>query len=904
MGYAEERLELFPRLLKQGGGRGLPDALKLDGRALRFHVGTSLADVRVPVHLDGAVEESVVAAARDLFFLLCVRHRAALRESEYDQLLLLDGFDPRALRPVSFAAPATVTRDGIRRAFLEAPELHPALDSGLVASWISSGRPGRLLVGALNALLRRAIDEGAGSEQKEPTPYLLMLALRGLAEPALAAVRKIPVQQPTSRALQGAVGAGLLLAVRLALREAAVTGGPGGLQCTAAESALHWIGGLRLLPGSGVTCYGVPFLEPVAQLEQLGQKLAKGGTPDSVTREVVAELSRSKDSQRRAGRVVALARLRGDLLQLLRLVEAGRATPLALEGLTLAQLFGLPGALERVLAAPASRKDLTVRAKAGAKGAANEPSRVLLESVALAGREWRDDDVGGFVLPEVVGRVFGGAVTALAIDSVLDHSLDAAETQLVHRSGEDIGAGHEGGKLYLFGLSASEQKPILFTRTRAPQMGHLFCDMKDFTKRTAFLKETVVADFLSREFYGPILTAAARHQHGAAHLADKGGIYLNNLLGDAVSFSGDIVALMELTQDIRVALQSYSRRLDGEASSEAVARTTAAIEKKFQSRREELAAFLKSATEAQRKGTLDPASGEEPSHRIRVLEVELQLLEDERESEQSLASGEKLEAGIFVSFGAAPEVATFEDSVFGAIKVSIAEKINESARGTARNGGVRARIDALLAHERARLGKPELVCPLSVSVSQPLSMPISGDAEMAVRRSLAAGDVEGAETVLAESVRNFVAQLASQEASGDRGDIYNGGAAVSEEALQAYMAARGSGGLVFLRRDIDVTALHPSISSRFVFPMPTLRLVLAGAPASQSLQQLYVHVGRALFKGFEKAGGLGVYEQVPPDAAFFALVAQHHFVGWMRDHENGLSPETGEWRPVKIETGT
>jgi hypothetical protein len=898
MGYAEERLELFPRLLKQGGG---PDALKLDGRALRFHIGTSLADVRVPVHLDPEVGAALLAALRDLYFLLCARHRAALRENEYDQLLLLDGFDPRALRPVSFVAPATVTRDGIRRAFLEAPELHPALDSGLVASWISSGRPGRVLVGALNALLRRAIDEGAKTPQAEPTPYLLMLALRHLTEPALQAIRKVAIQPPLARVLQGAVGAGLLLAVRLALREAAAAGGPGGLQCAAAESALHWSGGLRLLPGSGLTCYGAPILEPVPRLDQLGQRLLKTGRADLVLREVAAELSQSKDSQRRAARPVALGRLRKDLLQLLRMADAGRAPPLSLDGLSLAQLFQQPGALERVLASPALRKELASRARAAAKTASNEPARALLESVALAGREWKDDDPGAFVAPETVIREFSTAVTALAIDAVLERALDAAETQLTHRVGDDIGAGHEGGKLYLFGLS--EEKPILSTRARAPQMGHLFCDMKDFTKRTAFLKETVVADFLSREFYGPILTAAARHMHGAAHLADRGGIYLNNLLGDAVSFSGDVVSLLQLTQEIRTALQSYGRRLDGEASSEAVARTTAAIEKRFESRSNELSLFLRSATEALRKGTLDPASGEEPSYRIRMLEAELGKLEEERESELSLASGEKLEAGIFVSFGAAPEVATFEDSVFGAIKVSIAEKINESARGTARNGSVRARVDALLAHERARLGKPELVCPLHVSVSQPLAMPITGAAEMAVRRSLAAGDIEGAETVLAESVRDFVAKLASQEASGDRGDIYNGGAAVSEEALHAYVAARGSD-LVFLRRDLDVTSLHPSIRARFVFPMPTLRLVLAGATASQSLQELYVHVGRALFKGFEKAGGLGVYEMVAPDSAFFALLAQHHFTGWLRDHENGLSPETGEWKPLQIETGT
>ena len=892
MGYAEERLELFPRLLKQGGG---PDALKLDGRALRFHVGTSLADVRVPVHLDPEVGAALVAAARDLFFLLCARHRAALRENEYDQLLLLDGFDPRALRPASFMAPATVTRDGIRRAFLEAPELHPALDSGLVASWISSGRPGRVLVGALNALLRRAIDEGAGTEQGEPTPYLLMLALRDLTGPALQAVRKVAIQPPLSRVLQGAVGAGLLLAVRLAVREAAAASGPGGLQCAAAENALHWSGGLRLLPGSGITCYGAPLLEPVPRLDQLGQKLLKGGRADTVLREVAGELVQSKDAHRRAARSVALARLRRDLLQLLRMADAGRAPPLSLDGLSLAQLFQQPGALERVLASPAQRKELASRAKAAGKSASNEPARALLESVALAGREWKDDDPGAFVTAETVTRDFSTAVTALAIDAVLDRALDAAATQLTHRVGEGIGAGHEGGKLYLFGLS--EEKPILSTRARAPQMGHLFCDMKDFTKRTAFLKETVVADFLSREFYGPILTAAARHMHGAAHLADKGGIYLNNLLGDAVSFSGDIVSLLQLTQEIRDALQSYGQRLDSEASSEAVARTTAAIEKRFESRRQELSLFLRSAGEALRKGTLDPASGEEPSYRIRMLEAELGKLEEERESELSLASGEKLEAGIFVSFGAAPEVATFEDHIFGQIKVSIAEKINESARGTARNGGVRARVDAMLASERTRLGKPGLVCPLSVAVSQPLLMTVPAEIEQAVRRCLAQGDLDGAETVLNEAVRDFVARLASQESYEDRGDIYNGGAALSEEALKAYVEARGNE-YFFLKRDVDVAALHPALRERFVFPVSSLRLVMAVSPSSQSLQELFVFVGRALFKGFEKQGGLGVFEMVARENPFFSLLAQHHLGAWLRDHELGKTPKTGEWQVV------
>ena len=900
MGFAEERLDLIARLRRQLPGRTLTDILRLDGRALRFHLGTSLADLRVPIYVEPAVEEALRAAVRDLFFLLCVRHRASLRPNEYDRLILLDGFDPRAARPASFVAPATVKSDNVRRAFLEAPELHPSLDSGLVASWISSGRPGRVLVGALNAVLRRGLQEAAVHEPPEPTPYLALLAQRALSHAALETLKDLPVSGPVGRVLHGAVAAGLLVAVRLAARESGVLASPSGLQCEASATPLPWLGGIKSLWGSGLAGYGVPFVEAPGLFAQHVQKLMQGGTPETVARDAAGELGSAKEGARKAARQVALERLRGELLQLLRMLEIGRAPSLSLESLTQAQLFQAPVALERVLTAPALRKELLTRAKAAAKAAANDPARKLLESIAAAAKEWKDEDPRGYVSTDSVVKTWSTAVAALSADAALDAALDQAELQLVQRRGGEseggVEAEHAAGQLYRISL---EETPILMSRARAPQMGHLFCDMKDFTKRTAFLKETVVADFLSREFYGPILTAAARHAQGAAHLADKGGIYLNNLLGDAVSFSGDVVGLLQLSDEIRRALGSYAKRLDSEGSRDAVSKTIASIEEKFRGRKESLAAAVKSAQDALRRGTLDPLSGEEPSYRLRSLQGELQRLEDERETEISLATGEKLEAGIFISFGSAPEVATFDDPVFGQIKVSIAEKINESARGTARNLGVRARVDALLASERARVGKPELVCPLTVAVSQPLSMPVPADVELAVRRSVAQSDLEGAETVLNGVVRDFVARLASQESFEDRGDIYNGGAAVSEEALRAYVEARGSES-IFMRRNVQVEALHPALRDRFVFPMATLRMVLSVSPSSQSLQELFFFVGRALFKGFEKQGGLGIYEMIAREHPFFTLLAQHHLEGWLKEHEAGKTPQTGDWQPVLL----
>jgi hypothetical protein len=892
--YAEERPELLARLRQHAGARSLADALRLDGRTLRFHLGTSLADLRAPVALGEDLRDAYRAAVRDLFFLLCIRHRASLKESEFDQLLLQDGFDSKALRPISFSPPATVARANVRQAFLEAPELHPALDAGLLASWIASGRPGRVWVGALNAVLRRAIAEAAATDRREPTPYLVFLALRAFADEAHSLLRELPVQA-AQRTLHGALAAGLFVAIRLAAREAGVFQGPWGVLSEAATQPLCWMGGSRYLMGGGSTAYGVAMNDPVARIDLFAHKVTQGGSPEQLALDVQADLQDSEESFLRGQRAYAIAAVRADLLQLLRLSETSRTPAFGLDRLTPPQLFGAPGALERVLSSTDRRKEMHVQAKKAAKACSNPEVRGLLESLARVAKEWGDDGSGVFAETDVHKEV-ASALTALAIDAALEKLLDQAELAVLHRSGQEsvdgIETEYEHGRLYFVGI---EERPLLRARAKPPQMGHLFCDVKDFTRRTAFLKEAVVADFLSREFYTPILTAAARHHHGADHLRDRGGIYLNNLLGDAVSFAGGIVGLVALAHDIRRALNSYAKRLDAESSSEVVARTIAAIDERAAVRRSELQQQMTQAQAAIRARAKEIA-GEDPQALLARVQGELSRLDDERKAEIALAAGEKLEAGIFISYGAPPEVATFEDHVFGAIKVAIAEKINESARGTARNGGVRARVEALVRQERASRANAELSCPFLVSVAQPLSIPVPADAEAAIVGCLSGGDTNMAELLLQRSVRQFVAALA-HDRGGATGDIYNGGAALSEEALRAYVEARG-GELLFLRRRVQVAALHASISGRFVFPMDALQLVAAVDQDAQSLSELYVHVGRALFKGFEKTGGLGVYEIVPPGSALFSLLAQHHLPRWLVEHEHGKSddarrPEAG-----------
>ena len=857
--YADERLALWQRLRQQSGGQAASQALRLDGESLRFRLGTSLADLRVPLAVDPAIETAAGLAVRELLFLLCLRHRAALRPDEYDQLLLVDGFDPQRLRPASFGPPPSVARQGVGLAFTEAPELHPALDSGTLAAWIGVGRPGRTLIGLVHSLLRRALEEERDSDGREPTPFLVMLGLRlVLPERVSAELKQVPLQAPAGRNLQGAIAAGLLVALRLAARESGVLDSPSGAKVMAALSPLPWLQGGRLLPGSGLQAHGISLPEAIPRVEELATNLEAKPGLDGVLREATG-WARGGDLEQRAARSVAHAILRRELLGLARLVESGRAPSLHLGDLSLAQLHGQPAALERTLGAADRRKELVARLKEVARSCGREPDRDRIEGLAAMAGEYREDDPGRCLARGEAERAFSRAIAAMAVDLQLERALLKAQGQLQARSGSEREGGieeeHERGRLYLL----APRGAILNKRARAQQMGHLFCDVKDFTRRTAVLKEAVVADFLHHEFYTPILTAAARHYRGASHLGDRGGIYLNNLLGDAVSFSGDVASLVELAGDIRRALQGYARRLDNAASSEVLARSIAAIEHRHREKR---------------------------AHA--VSERDKVRFDAERDAELALARGEKLEAGIFVSYGAAPEVATFEDAIFGAIKVAIAEKINESARGTARNGAVRSRVDALVTAARSARGRSDVTCPLSVHIGAPLSIPVAPPEEADVRACLSRGDRQVAEGILLESVRRLIDRM---EPDGEQGgDIYNGGIALSDEALQAYLASRGKD-LLFLRRDLAMPALHASLQQKFAFPLPHLSMVAGISHTTAGLEELFVYVGRAMFRGFEGSAGLAVWEMIPPQGALFPLIAQHHVPGWLAEHHRGGGEE-------------
>jgi len=226
-----------------------------------------------------------------------------------------------------------------------------------------------------------------------------------------------------------------------------------------------------------------------------------------------------------------------------------------------------------------------------------------------------------------------------------------------------------------------------------------------------------------------------------------------------------------------------------------------------------------------------------------------------------------LEAGIFLSHGPAPLVVVIEDEVFGRNRVAVAEKINESARGTARVAAARARADAALARERARRKSPALDHAWRVFLGLPMQLSVPPEAEEQALALFRAGDVQGAMRALAAPVRDGLE--AAARVQGERpGDIYNSGVAISEEALEAYLAEVGETRVV-RRIDLPTGEIPEPLRARWFFGEDPLTLVVC-FHSDGRIADLFRRVGRAAFKGLggvvvwelcEEAGGPGALAQ-------------------------------------------
>jgi hypothetical protein len=781
---AARRLEIFAAARSDPAGFA-----RLDPAHLRFSFGASAADVAVPVVVAPDARAIVHGAATEIALLLSTHHR----------FVTADDRDRIILREEYASLPAVAPRLGpaegggpdLRGAAQLGPAIHPALAGGVVSAWMGRGGRGRSLVGLWIELLRRAFEEMAATHGKEETPLLVALALSAETADADRGLRDVLPAPPLDRYLRVAVRSALWIAARTGLARAWRDAGrdvddPLLARIEAALAPGPLLGGRAAVLAGGSTLYGCELAAGVPRADELVTRLAGGADADLALGELAAAFAADDEASRRAEQAVAVAKLREALAGAVSAAEAaGHEARVA----ALRDRYGAPGALAGAAADDAARKELARElGQLTPAGGAGAP----LDAAVRALKAWRaKEPAAAFGLTRAVARSeYAVAATALLCDLAVDRLLAGARRTLSFRTGAEAEGGAdaewEGGRLYR--LSA-QPGPIL-RAAEDHRVGHLFVDVKDFTRRTALVGQASMAEVLRREFYLPIVVAAKAHFGGMGHLGDRGGVLLNNLLGDAVTFSGRIGAMVAIARAVRRHLAAYGERLAAEA-------------------------------------------------RARGVEA---------------GGGEGLEAGCFISHGPAPLVVVIDDEVFGRNRVAIADKINESARGTARAPVARVRADAALARERAARRRPGLKHAFSVFLGQPLRLAVPPEAEDLAVGAARAGDLQGGMRALAAAVRQGLEAAAAER--GERpGDIYNSGVALSEDALLAFVA-EVEGERTVRRVEVEPETIPEALRARWFYGDGTLSLV-ACFSSDGRVRELFRRVGVAAFKGL---GGVAVWE--------------------------------------------
>ncbi|MCG3174130.1 MAG: hypothetical protein GMKNLPBB_02354 [Myxococcota bacterium] len=272
-------------------------------------------------------------------------------------------------------------------------------------------------------------------------------------------------------------------------------------------------------------------------------------------------------------------------------------------------------------------------------------------------------------------------------------------------------------------------------------------------------------------------------------------------------------------------------------------------------------------------------------------ESQLRIIDDLREQEIKAIKGFGIESGLFISFGAAAEMVSMFDPLFGKVNVAIGEKINEAARGTGRAASVMDRINALLKETQNRTGNHKLTLPFRCYVGQAFSLNLPSDLQSKLASLQAAPD-EALLRQFADGVRERIHADLKTALRGGGGhadmlelqtDIYNQGEAISEEGLQQFI--RESVALyLHMYREIQWEKLAPEIREKFFFLRKDLKLVVSLRRDDPRLAPLVFHnAGRMVFRGFEAKTPTHVWELLRADDPFTKAMLHHHVLTWVQE---------------------
>lgn len=895
-GYSGGRLELLRLLASRktdfSGGR----PWTIDPRELRFKHGEAITELKVPYHMGGDDEACIEEAVLGLLSNLCKRYDSKMERAEAASMLPHTGL----LKPKTYRTDLFISGSPEKETASLALAGVPYIDSAILAGWMGSEGHGRKFAKWVSEYFEKMLREEARSGGEERTSYIALLALINTIRKKKDKAKGLRIKGLPYEKADLATGLAMFLALRGALQSLLERLRDSGASSLTEDTRLLLASALvprsflaipATLVSSALNPYGINE-ETFGAVSTVAAGIDEGLDIENVVRATIKAAGKDPEVSEAVRTQAYINIFRRESLAFLSEFDQPSEAQSALfeiynedrlirnflsEQRQVSDLWSGLEDTRKIYALDRNRNAIVLSFQKFLEGFRKSRLGILLKRARIPAEETARVIEGYYacVFDDLVESFTGPMRKCIA-----DRREEFKPDLLIEEYGR--------GRLYRFSV---DDRAVLKGLT-VEEEAQLFIDMKDFSRRTLKVREIAMADFMREHFYKPILDAASKYGMGSGVGADERGIRLTNLPGDAAIFSGGVSYLVALARDIQQIIRKYREELLKKLPPRREEELLEEVHRRFAARKDELKRKRAEINAALAKN--EPGVEE----RLASLGEEEHRVEGTYREELETAIKGEIEAGLYIAYGAKAETLIIEtrQGFSEPVSVSIGGKINEASRGTFRNPLVRAKLERSIENERMKRGNKGLKYPFNAYIDRVCSVKLPPELDNAFEKlvfSRKAANSKAMAQVLANEFLSDINRIVSGEPFSNlkvispTADIYNKGEVLSFNALDAYMR-EGKGSKWFFRKNVRPDELHSSIRDEFFFPFEPLdfwfshELVKGGEKI-----EAFCRIGEVIFKGFEEATPMPVYEIVNPDGDFFKALLKQHFRKWLDEARKG-----------------
>jgi hypothetical protein len=963
---------------------------------LRFSLGETEINIRIPFIFGGESEEIIEDSLEELLSLIKGRIEPQIVYDSRGGMMISVLDEKVKLPPKGYRLGGDFTSKIEYNAALVSLISDSLMDAGIITSWLSPKLSGRKLINELTRIYRKAIEEEIRFGGNEKTAFLTHLALSKFLGEKKEIIKKVSITGISYEKLERTISIffyALILSIiedifnKFRRKQLSYDLKRIEYLLVGSTTPFFALGIKNSLLGSEVNPYNLS-LKVISKLDGLYSQAAKKAISlfdllSKMTEAVMADKGLTEDILV----FYSTSKFRDDILDYLIMYDDQRdetntlLSRLAYDEKSFRSLWEDQKTASMLMVGlyKVNERHFTDKERTNKVKQMINHLKVYKKWGALrmfsTGKEGTK-----FKISEVLKRYIVYRID-LNYDTYITTSKQAFENKKKHLKFNELVHIYDEGRLYR--ISADHKLTLIKKEGR--KEGHLFVDLKGFTRRTRKSGSLVMAEFLKLEFFMPIIEAAKNYYLKVGKDPSL-GLDLNNLLGDAVTFSGNILALFELAKEIRQIVSRYQKKLiqkypefDEKLQKERLKSRYQADLRRLNENskmiigtivelndimdakrgmspvemmRAQLSHFNRSI-EAYVDNIGDISTKIKDTDRVEVKEklavsegvlrdklsfinkgkkelkeeVEKQRLEkrsmefykeicqDEivqirrlnamlsnvykKKTELVQAYYEKLgeivdlgmNTGLYISYGDVVESVDLKDNVWGDVRVNIADKINEAARGATRSQSIKKRVDRYVERCCFEMENPNLIYPFNVIVGTDYSLikPIDEeptffeeeiDSILDYAERLFADESEGDKKLSGLEIWEKEKEQFNKEFISSSVDIYNLGEALSGDALREFIR-EGRGRLYFFEKRVLRGELNQQFWKLFAFEGTEIHLIFGvESKKDRNLVEIFRYAGNIDYTGTSKREHTEVYEIIRPTSLFYRFIMDHHFMEW------------------------